>query len=89
MDKGMYKTIYPTGCNPSKSYGLPKIHKKVPPLSLLYPAGAQLLSYGMAKVLTKVLKPLVGKFPHHIQSARYFISRAKGVTLLPGECLCS
>ena len=38
----------------------------------------------MAKVLTKVLKPLVGKSPHHIQSSSDFVKR---VTLLLGECL--
>ena len=43
----------------------------------------------MAKVLLTVLKPLVGKSPHHIQSTRDFVNRLKGVTLLPGECLCS
>ena len=32
MDEGMYKAMYPTGCNPLKFYGLPKIHKLVLPL---------------------------------------------------------
>ena len=31
MDKGMYRTIYPTGCTFLKVYGLPKIHKTGPP----------------------------------------------------------
>ena len=43
MDEGMYKTMYPTGCNPPKFCELPKSIKLVPPLGLLYPAGAQLL----------------------------------------------
>ena len=43
----------------------------------------------MAKVLTKVLRPLVGKSFHHIQRTRDFVNKAKGVTLLPGECLCT
>ena len=47
------------------------------------------VTYGVAKVLTKVFKPLVGKSPHHIQSTRDFVNAIKGVTLLPGECLCS
>ena len=47
------------------------------------------VTYGVAKVLTKVLKQLVGKSPLHIQSTRDFVNRIKGVTLLPGECLCS
>ena len=41
----------------------------------------------MAKVIAKVLKPLVGKLPQHIQSTRDFVNRVREVTLLPGECL--
>ena len=43
----------------------------------------------MAKVLTKIIKPLVGKFPHHIHSTQDFVEQANKVTLLPGECLSS
>ena len=43
----------------------------------------------MAKVLAKVLKSLIGKLPHHIQSTRDFVNRIREVTLLPGECLNS
>ena len=43
----------------------------------------------MAKVISKVFKPLVGKSPHHIQSTGDFVSKAKGLTLQPGECLSS
>ena len=43
----------------------------------------------MAKVIAKVLKPLVDKLPHHIQSTRSFVSTVTEVTLLPGECLSS
>ena len=41
----------------------------------------------MAKVLTKILKPLVGKSPHHIYSTQDFVKQANKVTFLPGECL--
>ena len=44
------------------------------------------VTYGVTKELTKILKPLVGKFPHHINSTQDFV---KNVTLLPGECLSS
>ena len=43
----------------------------------------------MAKVIAKVLKPLVGKSPHHKQSTRDFVSKVREVTILPGECLSS
>ena len=88
IDKGTYKAMYPTGCLPPKFYGLPKIHKTGNPLrSIVSSRGS--VTYGMAKVLSKVLKPLVGKSPHHIQSTGDFVSGTKGLTLQPGECLTS
>ena len=44
---------------------------------------------GVSKVLSKVLKPLVGKSAHHIQSTGDFVSKAKGLILQLGECLTS
>ena len=73
---------------PPKFYGLPKIHKTG---NLLRPivSSRGSVTYGVTKVLSKVLKPLVGKSPYHIQSTGDFVSRAKGLTLQPGECLTS
>ena len=48
-----------------------------------------LVTYGVAKVLTKILKPLVHKSPHHIHSTQDFVEQAYKVTLLPGECFSS
>ena len=47
------------------------------------------VTYGVAKELTKILKPLVGKSPYHINSTQDFVEQVKNVTLLPGECLSS
>ena len=44
---------------------------------------------GVAKELAKILKPLVGKSPHHINSTQDFVEQAKHITLAPGECLSS
>ena len=43
----------------------------------------------MAKELAKILKPLVGKSPYHINSTQDFVEQAKHITLAPGECLSS
>ena len=43
----------------------------------------------MAKVLTKILKPLVGKSPHYIHSTQDLVEQANKVTLMPGECISS
>ena len=39
------------------------------------------------KELAKILKPLVGKSPHHINSTKDFVEQAKQFKLEPGECL--
>ena len=44
---------------------------------------------GVAKELAKILKPLVGKSPHHINSTQDFVEQAKHFKLEPGECLSS
>ena len=83
-----YKSMYPTGCVPPKFYGLPKIHK---PDTLLRPivSSCGSVTYGVAKELAKILKPLVGKSPHHINSTQDFVEQAKHFKLEPGECLSS
>ena len=80
--------MHPTGCVPPKFYGLLKIHKTGNPLRPIISSRGS-FTYGVAKVLSKVLKPLVGKSPHDKQSTGDFVSKAKGLTLQPGECLSS
>ena len=43
----------------------------------------------LAKFLVKILKPLVGKSPHHITSTQDFVEQVKQIKLEPGECLSS
>ena len=43
----------------------------------------------MAKVFSKVLKPLVGKSPHLVQSTSDFVNKPKKITLQLGVCLTS
>ena len=83
-----YKAMYPTGCVPSKFYGLPKIHKLDTPLRPIVSSCGS-VTYGVAKDLAKILKPLVGKSPHHTNSTQDFVEQVKHITLAPGECLSS
>ena len=83
-----YKSMYPTGCVPPKFYGLPKIHKPDTPLRPIV-SSCGCVTYGVAKELAKILKPLVGKSPHHITSTQDFVEQAKQIILEPGECLSS
>ena len=47
------------------------------------------VTYGVAKELAKILKLLVGKSPHNINSTQDFVEQIKHITLGPGECLSS
>ena len=80
LDEATYRTMYPTGCIPPKFYGLPKIHKTGTPLRPIVSSRGP-VTYGVAKVLSKVIQPLVGKSSHHIQSTSDFVSKAKGFIL--------
>ena len=83
-----YKAMYPTCCVPPKFYGLPKIHKPDTPLRPIVSSCGS-VTYGVAKELAKILKPLVDKSPHHINSTQDFVEQVKHITLVPGECLSS
>ena len=73
---------------PPKYYGLPKIHKPDTPLwPIVSSCGS--VTYGVAKELVIILKPLVGKSPHHFNRTQDFVEQVKHITLAPGECLSS
>ena len=88
LDSNTYKSMYHTGCVPPKFYGLPKIHKPDTPLRPIVSSCGS-VTYGVAKELAKILKPLVGKSPHHITNTQDFVEQAKHIKLEPGECLSS
>ena len=74
LDSNTYKSMNPTGCVPPKFYGLPKIHKPDTPLRPIVSSCGS-VTYGVAKELAKILKPLVGKSPHHITSTQDLLNK--------------
>ena len=72
LDSNTYKSMYHTGCVPRKFYGLPKIHKPDTPLRPIVSSCGS-VTYGMAKELAKILKPLVGMSLYHINSTQEFV----------------
>ena len=88
LDSNTYKSMYPTGCVPPSSMAFPKIHKPDTPLWPIV-SSFRSVTYGVAKELAKILKPLVGKSPHYINSTQDFVEQAKHITLAPGEWLSS
>ena len=80
--------MYPMGCSAPKFYGVPKIHRLDTLLRPIVSSHGS-VTYGLAKVLTKILKPLVGKSPCHVHSTQDFGKQANKVTLMSRECLSS
>ena len=74
-----YKQLYPTSAVPPKFYGLPKIHKTGTPLRPIVSSRGS-ITYGVAKELSHIIKPLVGQSPHHLKTPNtsYNNSKAKG-----------
>ena len=88
INEATYKRVYPTGAGSPKFYGLPKVHKQGTPLRpIVSSIGA--VTYQTSKELSRILKPLVGKSPHHIHNNQDFLEHLKGIKLAPDEVMVS
>ena len=84
----LYKRLYPTGAGSPKFYGLPKIHKVGMPLRTIV-SSIGTVTYETFKELARILKPLVGKSPHHVKNTQDFIQQIKGIHLNQSQCMMS
>ena len=88
LSTNKYKQLYPTSAVPPKFYGLPKIHKTGTPFRpIVFSRGS--ITYGDAKELAHIIKPLVGQSPHHLKNTQHFIQQLQGKKLEPGEVITS
>ena len=88
ISEAVYKKLYPTGAGSPKFYGLPKIHKEGVPLRpTVSSIGA--VTYYTSKELARILKPLVGRSPYHIQNSQDFIQQIQGIQLQTNQCMVS
>ena len=88
INETTYKKLYPTGAGSPKFYGLPKMQKEGTPLRpIVSSIGA--VTYSTSKELSRILRPLVGKSPHHICNNQDFIEHLKAITLGPEEVMVS
>ena len=63
INEVIYRRLYPTGEGSPKFYGLPKVHKEgMPQRCIISSIGA--VTYETSKELARILKLLVGRFPH-------------------------
>ena len=71
-----------------KFYGLPKIHKVGTPLRPTVSSRGS-ITYGVAKELAYIIKPLVGQSLHHLKNTQHFIQQLQGKKLEPGQVITS
>ena len=86
MDDITYRRMYPTGAVIPKFYGLPKVHKENTPLRPIVSSIGS-VSYGVAKEVARIIKPLVGSTEHHVNNSKEFIEEIKKMKLEEGECI--
>ena len=80
--------MYPAGVSSPKFYGLPKIHKKNIPLRLIVSSTGS-VTYGVAKELAEIIKPLVGTSKHHVNNTKESADEIRKTKLEEGECITS
>ena len=80
--------MYLTGASSPKLYGLPKIHKKNIPLRPIASSRGS-VTYGVAKELARILKPLTGNTIHPVNNSMEFSDDIKMIKLEEGECIIS
>ena len=86
MDENTYRRVYPTGASAPKFYELPKIHKKD---VLLRPIVSSIgsVTCGVAKELSRIFKPLVGKSIYHVNNSKEFAEEIRNTRLEEEECI--
>ena len=88
IEEQLYKKMYPMGAVAPKFYGLLKIHKRDIPLRPIVSSRGS-INYEVAKELSRILRPQVGKSPHHIKNTGDFVQQVRGIKLQPTECITS
>ena len=88
MSEALYKRLYPTEAGSLKFYGLPMVHKEGIPLRPIV-SSIRAVSYEKSKELARILKPLVGKSPHHAHNTKDFIEQIKDIKLKGYQCMMS
>ena len=84
----LYQRIRPSGSQPPRIYGLPKIHKpEVPLRPIVSCIGAP--SYHLSKHITSLISPLSGRTDSYVRNSRHFVEIMKDVCIDADEMLVS
>ena len=88
MDDATYRRLYPTGASPPKFYGVPKVHRSGMPLRPIVSSIGS-LTYEISKELYRILKPLVGRSPYHVQNNQEILKQLGDIKLGPDDIIMS
>ena len=77
-----WQQLYPTAAETPKFYGLPKVHKKDYPLRPIVSSVGS-ITYQSAKMLARILGPLVGKTPYHVKNSLDFVKKVQNLEVPP------
>ena len=90
LNNNKYKQLYPTSTVPHpNSMAFPKfIHTVGTPLRPIVSHRGS-ITYGVAKELAYIIKPLVDQSPNHLKNTQHFIQQLQGKRLEPGEVITS
>ena len=80
--------VYPTGVASPKIYGLSKIDKNDISLRPIV-SSRGVVTYGVAKELFNIIRPLVGHSPHYIKNIQDFVDQVKSIRIWEEECITS
>ena len=88
LSSDIIKKVKPHSSVPPRLYGLPKIHKvNVPLRPIVNSIGSP--TYALAKYLTGLLQPLVGKCSHHVKNSFQFIEILDNIKVNSTDILVS
>ena len=84
----LYNKLRPTGSQPPRIYGLPKIHKPDIPLRPIVSCiGSP--TYQLSKHITSLISPLAGHTSSHVKNSRHFTEMMESVHVESDEILVS
>ena len=88
ISESLYQRLRPSGSQPTRIYGLPKIHKpEVPLRPIVSCIGAP--SYKLSRYITSLISPLAGQTDSHVRNSKHFVEMMSGLSVEEDEILVS
>ena len=78
IDDNIFRKMYPTGISSPKLYRCPKILTNSTQLRATVSSRGS-VTYGVAKELVRILKPLTGSTIHHLSTTKEFADETKKI----------